>query len=83
MDPATDPYIRGTLAYKSADLNGDGYPEVVYNAMFDVANSNPPLYRGEVWMAINPGPGNWDTALAKGGDRRRQLGSCRYVDSRL
>jgi len=61
MDPATDPYIRGTLAYKSADLNGDGYPEVFYNAMFDVADSNPPLYRGEIWMAINPGPGNWDT----------------------
>jgi protoheme ferro-lyase len=61
MDPATDPYIRGTLAYKSEDLNGDGYPEVVYNAMFDIANTDPPRYRGEIWMAINPGPGNWDT----------------------
>jgi protoheme ferro-lyase len=60
MDPATDPYIRGTLAYKSADLNGDGYPEVVYNAMFDIADTNPPRYRGEIWMAINPGPGKWD-----------------------
>jgi len=65
MDPATDPHIRGTLAYKSADLNGDGYPEVVYNAMFDVANSNPPRYRGEIWMAINPGPGNWDQPWQK------------------
>ena len=60
IDPATDPHIRGTLAYKSADLNGDGYPEVVYNAMFDVADTDPPLYRGEIWMAINPGPGHWD-----------------------
>jgi protoheme ferro-lyase len=60
MAPGTDPYIRGTLAYKSADLNGDGYPEVVYNAMFDVANSVPPRFRGEIWMAVNPGPGNWD-----------------------
>lgn len=60
MDPATDPHIRGTLAYKSADLNGDGYPEVVYNAMFDIADTDPPRYRGEIWMAINPGPGKWD-----------------------
>jgi protoheme ferro-lyase len=60
MNPNTDPYIRGTLAYKSADLNGDGYPEIIYNAMFDIANTDPPRYRGEIWMAINPGPGNWD-----------------------
>ncbi len=60
MDPNTDPYIRGTLAYKSADLNGDGYPEIIYNAMFDVPNTDPPLYRGEIWLAINPGPGNFD-----------------------
>jgi protoheme ferro-lyase len=65
MDPSTDPYIRGTLAYKSADLNGDGYPEVVYNAMFDIADSNPPRYRGEIWMAINPGEGNWDQPWQK------------------
>jgi protoheme ferro-lyase len=65
MDPATDPHIRGTLAYKSADLNGDGYPEVVYNAMFDVADTDPPRYRGEIWMAINPGPGNWDKPWRK------------------
>ncbi|NDV61633.1 hypothetical protein G0Q06_04140 [Puniceicoccales bacterium CK1056] len=61
MAPGTDPYIRGTLAYKSADLNGDGYPEVFYNAMFDIADTNPPRYRGEIWMAINPGPGGWDS----------------------
>lgn len=59
MAPGTDPYIRGTLAYKSADLNGDGYPEVVYNAMFDVPNTEPPLYRGEIWLAVNPGPSGW------------------------
>ncbi len=60
MDPGTDPAIRGTLAYKSADLNGDLYPEILYNAMFDVPGSNPPVYRGEIWLAINPGPGNLD-----------------------
>ena len=54
--PDTDPYIRGTLAYKCADLNKDGYPEVVHNAMFDVANSDPPQFRGEIWLAVNPGP---------------------------
>jgi hypothetical protein len=40
----------------SADLNGDGYPEVVYNAMFDVANTDPPQYRGEISLGLNPGP---------------------------
>jgi hypothetical protein len=60
MASGTDPSIRGTLAYKSGDLNGDGYPEVFYNAMFDIPDTNPPLYRGEIWMAINPGAGNWD-----------------------
>lgn len=60
MAPGTDPYIRGTLAYKSTDLNGDMYPEIIYNAMFDIPDTNPPRYRGEVWLAINPGPGNWD-----------------------
>jgi protoheme ferro-lyase len=59
MAPGTDPHIRGTLAYKSADLNGDGYPEVVYNAMFDVPDTDPPLYRGEIWLAVNPGPQGW------------------------
>ncbi|MEX0326127.1 MAG: ferrochelatase [Puniceicoccaceae bacterium] len=59
MDPATDPHIRGTLAYKSADLNNDGYPEIIYNAMFDIPDTNPPRYRGEIWLAINPGPGHW------------------------
>ena len=57
--PDTDPFIRGTLAYKCTDLNNDGYPEVVYNAMFDVADSDPPQYRGEIWMAVNPGPSGW------------------------
>jgi hypothetical protein len=60
MAPGTDPYIRGTLAYKSTDLNGDGYPEVVYNAMFDIANTDPPRYRGEIWLGVNPGPSGWD-----------------------
>ncbi len=65
MDPGTDPFIRGTLAYKAADLNGDHYPEVVYNAMFDVPNTDPPRYRGEIWMAINPGPAGWDQPWQK------------------
>jgi hypothetical protein len=65
MDPGTDPYIRGTLAYKSVDLNSDGYPEVMYNAMFDVANTDPPEYRGEIWLAINPGPAGWDDPWQK------------------
>ena len=65
MAPGTDPYIRGTLGYKSADLNGDGYPEVVYNAMFDIANTDPPRYRGEIWLAINPGPAGWDDPWQK------------------
>jgi len=60
MAPGTDPAIRGVLGYKSADLNGDGYPEVVYNGMFDVPNTNPPQYRGEIWLGVNPGPGGWD-----------------------
>ena len=38
------------------DLDGDGYPEVVYNAMFDVAGTDPPRYRGEIWLGVNPGP---------------------------
>ena len=60
MAPGTDPYIRGTLAYKCTDLNNDSYPEVIYNGMFDVANTNPPRYRGEIWLAVNPGPDGWD-----------------------
>ena len=65
MDPGTDPYIRGTLAYKSADLNGDGYPEMVHNAMFDIPNTNPPRYRGEIWLAVNPGPADKDAPWQK------------------
>ena len=60
MHPGTDPHIRGTLAYKAADLNNDGYPEIIHNAMFDIADTVPPRYRGEIWLAINPGPGGWD-----------------------
>jgi hypothetical protein len=60
MAPGTDPYIRGTLAYKCVDLNHDTYPEVIYNAMFDIADTDPPRYRGEIWLAINPGPQQWD-----------------------
>jgi hypothetical protein len=60
MDPGTDPYIRGTLAYKCTDLDHDGYPEVIHNAMFDIANTDPPRYRGEIWLALNPGPQGWD-----------------------
>ncbi len=60
MAPGTDPYIRGTLAYKCTDLNHDGYPEVIYNGMFDVADTDPPRYRGEIWLALNPGPSGWE-----------------------
>jgi len=60
MAPGTDPAIRGTLAYKCADLNHDTYPEVIYNGMFDIPNTNPARYRGEIWLAINPGPKGWD-----------------------
>jgi hypothetical protein len=28
--------------------------------MFDIADTDPPRYRGEIWMAVNPGPGKWD-----------------------
>jgi len=54
MSADTDPHIRGTLAYKCTDLNGDGYPEVIYNGMFDIPDTNPPRYRGEIWLAVNP-----------------------------
>ena len=47
--------MRGTLAYKCTDLNGDNYPEVIYNAMFDITGSVPPRYHGEIWLAVNPG----------------------------
>lgn len=60
MAPGTDPYIRGTLAYKCTDLDHDGYPEVIYNGMFDIADTDPPRYRGEIWLALNPGPEGWD-----------------------
>ena len=55
----TPPHIRGTLAYKCGDLNGDGYPEVMYNGMFDIPDTTPPRYRGEIWLAANPGPSGW------------------------
>ncbi len=65
MAADTDPYIRGTLAYKSADLDHDGYPEVIYNGMFDIADTDPPRYRGEIWLGLNPGPGGWDAPWEK------------------
>ena len=55
----TPPHIRGTLAYKCGDLNNDGYPEVMYNGMFDIPDTTPPRYRGEIWLAVNPGPSGW------------------------
>jgi hypothetical protein len=55
----TPPHIRGTLAYKCGDVNDDGYPDVMYNGMFDVPDTNPPRYRGEIWLAVNPGPSGW------------------------
>jgi protoheme ferro-lyase len=55
----TPPYIRGTLAYKCGDVNDDGYPDVMYNGMFDVPDTTPPRYRGEIWLAVNPGPSGW------------------------
>ena len=55
-----DPDIRGVLAYKCTDLDGDGYPEVVYNGMFDIPDTNPPRFRGEIWLGLNPGPDGWD-----------------------
>jgi len=33
---------------------------VIYNGMFDIANNDPPRYRGEIWLAVNPGPDGWD-----------------------
>ncbi|MBT8165980.1 MAG: VCBS repeat-containing protein [Acidimicrobiia bacterium] len=60
MAADTDPAIRGTLGYKCTDLTNDGYPEVIYNAMFDIPDTNPPRYRGEIWLAVNPGPDGWD-----------------------
>ena len=60
MAAGIDPAVRGVLAYKCADLDGDAYPEVVYNAMFDIPDTDPPRYRGEIWLGVNPGPGGWD-----------------------
>jgi hypothetical protein len=60
MPAGTYPHIRGVLGYKSVDLNSDGYPEVVYNGMFDVPGTDPPQYRGEIWLGVNPGPAGWD-----------------------
>jgi hypothetical protein len=65
MAADTDPAIRGTLGYKCADLNGDGYPEPIYNAMFDVPNTEPQRYRGEIWVGLNPGPDGWDKPWEK------------------
>ena len=55
----TPPFIRGTLAYKCGDVNDDGYPDVMYNGMFDIPDTTPPRYRGEIWLAVNPGPAGW------------------------
>ncbi|MBT8121087.1 MAG: hypothetical protein KJO10_01020, partial [Gammaproteobacteria bacterium] len=55
----TPPFIRGTLAYKCGDINNDGYPDVMYNGMFDIPDTTPPRYRGEIWLAVNPGPSGW------------------------
>jgi protoheme ferro-lyase len=55
----TPPHIRGTLAYKCGDVNADGYPDVMYNGMFDIPDTMPPRYRGEIWLAVNPGPSGW------------------------
>ena len=55
----TPPHIRGTLAYKCGDVNQDGYPDVMYNGMFDIPDTSPPRYRGEIWLAVNPGPSGW------------------------
>ncbi|MCX6130382.1 MAG: VCBS repeat-containing protein [Proteobacteria bacterium] len=56
----TDPNIRGTLAYTCKDINHDGNPDILYNALFNVANSQPQRYRGEIWLAINPGKAGKD-----------------------
>ena len=56
MPAGTDPFIRGTLAYKCTDLDGDDYPEIIYNGMFDIPDTDPPRYRGEIWLGLNPGP---------------------------
>ncbi|NNE72789.1 MAG: VCBS repeat-containing protein [Acidimicrobiales bacterium] len=60
MMEGIDPGVRGVLGYKCGDLDADGYPEVVYNAMFDIVDSDPPRYRGEIWLGLNPGPDGWD-----------------------
>ena len=43
----------------AGDVNNDGYPDVMYNGMFDVPDTSPPRYRGEIWLAVNPGPSGW------------------------
>ncbi len=66
IDPSLDPEaVRGILGYKCTDLDGDGYPEVAYNAMFDIPGSEPPRYRGEIWLGLNPGPDGWDDPWEK------------------
>jgi len=57
--PNIEPDVRGTLAYECGDVNDDGYPDVMYNGMLDVPDTTPPRYRGEIWLAVNPGPAGW------------------------
>ena len=83
MAPGTDPSIRGTLGYKCVDLNGDGYPEVVYNAMFDVARHRSAPVPGRDLARRQPRPRRLGRAVGAGRHRRRQLGVGRHVVPRL
>ncbi len=33
--------------------------------MFDIPNTDPPRFRGEIWLGVNPGPGGWDAPWQK------------------